>query len=691
MNWKLVAGLACGTALLLGACSGGNNAGTSSGTTPPTGDNGGSNGNGDDGNGGGGGTDSTELTAAKAAFASARRAVGLATEAADTARRTNTEADRDAARRLIGLARTALDEAGDAADAAVDAVPEGAENNAALGEAIKYRDRTVTPYISRERTALNDAERPFLWFTRALARQTVADPDFRVPRGTTTNDDGVVVSRATIVRKPRTKANAAGTAQIANTDPPANIKNDGTTFKLVPYASDKVLFSSDARHSGAETFKVEGYINSLNTGEATPGAAAAGHTGLGLTNSGLVIRYGGLHADWTDTRMKLNTEVDDAGTDAGANGWDLTIMFGNPQTLSAARGNVRSWQGNGDFYWKARVDAHSSQLMGGDNYVEGLLTQPAGYKNLGTYEVWLSNHIGVNKGLEPVEGAGVVTCRDRSLSSANGNACPDDDLQLYLNYAAYGMFLYKADDGLNFVDINTPGGRVQSINFGYSAFENKANRRTTNIGEPITSGKFKGRTIAVAYRGNARRINNVAPKVLSKLVRGDVELTVTIPKSTGSGTVYGHIDGFEEWDAANNRWKSNAGNAKGITLISSQATGTRPLGTITRVDLYSSAPSATTTTGAPIDANTGEFAGKAKVPANGGTNVLNVLNDHAATGVNSLGGVFRGNFYGPLATQNDLEVAGTWRLGQVAENEEDKWSISGSFGAKQAAAPASSN
>ena len=674
MNWKLVAGLACGMALLLGACSGNNTTGTSSGTTPPTDENG----NGGDGDAG---TESTELRAAKTAFATAQTAVRAATEQAATAGRTNTEEDRAEARRLIGLARTALAEAGTAADAAVDAAGTDAANDAARGAAIEYRRDVVTPYRTAQSTVLDGLETPLLWFTRALVRQAIADPDFRVPRGTTTNDEGEIVSRATIVRTPRTKANAAGTAQIANTDP-APISS--TTFKLVPYASGKKVFSRDAKHSGAETFKVDGYTDQLNTDDSI--TIVAGHTGLELTNSGLVIRYGGLHADWTDTRMKLSTAVDNAGADIGANGWDLTITFDDPQPRSAARGGVRSWQGNGDFYWKARVDAHSSQLTtGGDNYVAGLLTQPDGFKDLGTYEVWLSNHIGVNQGLEPVEGSGAVTCRDGSLSSANGNACPDDDVQRYLNYAAYGMFLYTADeDGLNFADINRPGGRVQSINFGYAAFENKANKRTTNIGEAIT-GKFNGRTIAVAYRGNARRIDNESPKLLSKLVRGDVELTVTIPKTTGTGNVFGHIDGFEEWDAANSRWKKNTGTAGGITLINSAPT--RVKGTITRVDLYSGSVG----TGADITANTGEFSGTAKVPTTGGTNIGDVLNDHQGTSPNNGGGVFRGNFYGPLATPNDLEVAGTWRLGVVAEGDEDKWSISGSFGAKRAPTPASSN
>ena len=239
------------------------------------------------------------------------------------------------------------------------------------------------------------------------------------------------------------------------------------------------------------------------------------------------------------------------------------------------------------------------------------------------------------------------------------------------------MFLYTSDEnGLDFAaPNNNQGGRVQSINFGYTAFEDKANKRTTNIGQAITSGKFHGRTIAVAYRGNAQRLDLEDPKLKSKLVRGNVELTVTIPETTGTGTVFGHIDAFQEWDAVNNRWNP------GLALVSTAATRAR--GTITRVDLSSDGTTGSTTNNVAITANTGAFNGVAKAT---GTNLANVLNDHQASSPNNVGGAFRGNFYGPLATPNDLEVAGTWRLGGGStEVAEDKWVISGSFGAKQAA------
>ena len=646
MNWKLVAGLACGMALLLGACSG-NPPATSSGTTSPPDANGGSNGDGD----GDGGAGSTELQAANTAFGAAQTAVAAATAAATLAETAATEAARADARTKIAAARTALAAAVTAANAAHTAAAAG-DDDAALGAAIQLRDR-VTAYQTAQLAVLSTAESPLFWFTRALVRQAIADGEVQVPKENT--------NTAAIVRTARTKANAAGTAQIENTAP---VPIKATTFKLVPYASGKKVFSSDAKHSGEETFKVDGYTNWLASNEAAHDTTT--FTGLKLTGSGLVVRFGGLTADYPDTRMKLGTAVDTAGTDIGANGWDLAITFDDPQPLSGAKG-VRSWQGNGDFYWKARVRPHASQLSGGANFVTGQMT--AGRENLGVYEVWLSNHIGIDKGLEPVAG-----------SSAPAN--PDDDTHLYLQYAAYGMFLYTADDGLVYTGYNLRKGRVQTINFGYTAFEDATGKRTTDINKAIPAGAtFTGQTIAVAYRGDASDITPVAPpypRVESKLLRGNVSLTVSIPKSTGTGTLSGTINGFETWDPSINRWTT------GLTLQNPTMTAATGVATITAFHLNTDGSDGGT---AVNIGNDGTFNGIAKAV---GSNLENALGFHDG-GSNDAGGVFKGNFYGPR-TDTALEVAGSWRSRPAGSGDldNDKWQISGSFGAKQKPA-ASSN
>ena len=57
----------------------------------------------------------------------------------------------------------------------------------------------------------------------------------------------------------------------------------------------------------------------------------------------------------------------------------------------------------------------------------------AGAKDLGMYEVWLSNHVDLNRRIEPDPDAGVIRCSNGDLSSAPGNSCPDDDKNYYLD------------------------------------------------------------------------------------------------------------------------------------------------------------------------------------------------------------------------------------------------------------------
>ena len=306
-------------------------------------------GDGDDGGDGGdgdGGTKSSELQAAEMAETAARTAVMEATAAATAAETAGTEAARANARMKIADARKALDLAVSRAQAAYNAAPKDGTDDPALGAAKTLLDR-VTAYRTTERPKLTTAEAPLFWFTRALARQAIADGEVQVPKENT--------NTATIVRTARTKdTSATDDAQIENTAP---VPIKSTTFKLVPYASGKKVFSSDASHSGAETFKVEGYTNWLLSNEGVQDATT--FTGLQLTSSGLVIRFGGKPGNYADTQIKLGTDVEyRTQANQGENGWDLAITFDDPKTLSAAKG-VRNWQGNGDFYWKARVRPHA--------------------------------------------------------------------------------------------------------------------------------------------------------------------------------------------------------------------------------------------------------------------------------------------------------------------------------------------
>ena len=692
MDTKLIAALACATALALGACSGNNASGTTGGGTGAgsgtDGGNGGAdggNGNGGtDGNGGGGGNpdgnggaDPTPLQTAERLLSAARMAATRAVETARMAAAAGGEEARDNAETLIGRASTALD---DAVKAAEDAERAAAAAGSLAAVGLAARARIAADQLRTERARdLEAARQSLAWLGRALARYELATGEIVTPSEGT--------NKVTINRIPRTipkqdnpnmeERNPKAFCQRSHE--PATCTED--TFKTVMYEDGKKLFSDvDVE------FKVDGYTRSTFSGRGTEDYV---YTGVKLTRDGLVIRTGGgtpsphnnLRADFTDTRrnIKYFTEAtkpynfdrargNDPGP-SGQNAWDLEITFINaPRTMPVpnapdGRNWVASWQGNGDFYWKAIVPAAESQLdTDGEYYESDAFPQPDGYKDLGTYQVWLSNHIGVKRNLEPAAGR-EVACPDGS----RGTSCPEDDEQLYLDYAAYGLFVYTANTKTFPGRVRRAGdhqiGRVNSLNFGYSAFADEENKRTTDIGKPITDGKFHGQALAYAYKGN-----NIAPPdpiqgpltpfpQEFKLLRGDATLTVTIPK-TGTGTITGTLNNFKEWTAA----------------------GWKVFGTDFKVDLTSDDPNGNIMT-------SGEFTGTAT--ASSTDNVLGraqqtILGDPYPTPTGS----FKGAFYGPRDDSADLEVAGAWSTGQNNPNATN-FDVVGSFGAKQrpAAAP----
>ncbi len=671
MYAKLIAVLTCAAALSLGACSGsGNNA---SGTTGGGGDRpgagsgtdgggGGGNGNGNggtDGSGGGGGNpdgngdggaDPTPLQTAEKQRADAKIAADAAIEAASLAVSAGTEGARDNAETLIRLASTALDDA-------VKAAEEAERKAAADGSAAQFGAATRAGNRARDLRAeqmplLDGALDSLAWWGRALARYELANGEAVTPR------EGTNV--VTINRIPRTRT-AAGGGQERNPKAfclksltPEPCEED--TFKTVMHEDGKKLFSDvDVE------FKVDGYAQ-LSFSAYALAREEYVLTGVKLTRGGLVIRTGGgkppgvdwTHADFTDVRRNLAYRTDDTNRDGqtrlndglpGQNGWDLEITFDAPRTMPVpdapdGRNWVASWQGNGDFYWKAIVPAAKSQLeTDGDYYESDAFLQPDGYKDLGTYEVWLSNHVGVDRNLEPAAGR-EITCPN----GLRGTSCPEDDEQLYLEYAAYGLFVYTADPETfraywpNGQPVGTNGrqGRVQGLSFGYSAFADENDKRTTDIGEPITGGKFQGHALAYAFKGTNSLSNEF------KMLRGDATLTVTIPKTGDEpGTIEGNLNNFKEWTDAGwtaygTNFNVNLGNAR-----------------ISDAGVFSGA---TTSTG--------------------------TVND-----LQSSAGLFRGALYGPRDNSDDLEVAGSWTMGTDfrggANTDASRWEIIGSFGAKQ--------
>ena len=587
------------------------------------------------------GDEPAELGAANKACSNAERAVAVAVAAAGRA--AHTPSARDEAARLIAQARSELSRAVELAQDAVNA----AEGPAALGAAARALSR-ATGYRSAQEAVLDDARGPFAWHGRNLVRYQFANGEAVMPR------EGANV--ATIMRIPRTIPSPADAdTQIANPD-----AFTSATFKNVMYAEGKKVFSVT---DDDDEFKVDGYVKFRSSSSNLDRRI---YTGLKLTDAGLVVRTGGtadlvvlppFYADFTDMRKKITTWASDSDSDGdvdaddgirGQNGWDLAITFDEPQTTPVPvdfddiSNAVSSWTGNGAFYWKSLVPADPSQLdEDGDYYDANAFNQPEGYRDLGTYEVWLSNHIGVDKKLEPVPGQGAAVCPDGS----RGTSCPNDDEHRHLKYAAYGLFVYTASTETFRVRLNGHFGRVNTLHFGYSAFGSGEGRKTADIGEAITGGKFHGYALAYEVSGdNDLEGGDNRTGIETRLLRGDVTLTVSIPKGTGAGTLEGTMSNFQQWHRENKYWTAYLDDF--TVALNSAAIG-----------------------------ESGAFSGTTQATPSRIDDIAFRLNAGGA-------GVYKGSFYGSRADAEELEVAGSWTIGSGG-NFDGRKDIYGSFGAKQ--------
>ena len=251
---------------------------------------------------------------------------------------------------------------------------------------------------------------------------------------------------------------------------------------------------------------------------------------------------------------------------------------------------------------------------------------------IGTYTLWLSNHAGVELGLEPAEDG-----------SRPGETYPEDDENSYLKYAAYGMMTFESSDRFSRSTGQTGVGwreirdRVNSFHLGYDAFEDKSGKRTTDISEAVSKAKFTGLAMALELDGIARGFVNSTTAIdmrAAKRLRGDVELTATISGTASDSNVEGRIRNLEVWDSR--------GYWKGYATIAGYI----------------------------------EF-GSASIGADGGYGG-SITGITGAVGTFG-GGQYRGSFYGPVS---GLETAGVWYL-SGSEFGVQK-GIMGSFGAKHA-------
>ena len=611
MNTKLVATMACVAALALGACAGGAPAPTTP-TTP--------------GEPADPGTDARTdaqktfddaLTAAQATLMTARAGVDSAVE---LARAADTAAKRTAATTALTNARTALTNAVNAIKNL--AVPSGDANRRGRKEAAATAADTAltadTAKLTAGEAAIRTSANAGTWFGRTAY----------VPRA----DNRAEVKAATVVRRNRNTGRS----------PDANHADllDDDSFPVVQYAAGKYVIS-EGQATGGEWLRMRGFDVSKkvrNTGleihadgadvnAATPSTNLI--AGLKITSGGLAVQLGGHGAGGADfIRNPPNVNADnriearlaDATPDAA--GWDLTLTFGAPQPAP---------DGNGEFYWTSPLYEDESQR-------EHLTTRRAGggtgalkeqVNQLGTYQVWLSNFIEADYGLEPTQ----------------GGSNPGDDEYRFLKYAAYGMMTFATSRNY---DVRVPG-RVHAFYVGYDAFKDEAGKQPDDISDAnkLTAAKFVGRTIArttpTEYVADSLRV--LVDVANGKRLRGDVELTVTITDATQ--TVSGHVDGLQWYDGTTGRWATYA-------------------------NVHSRVAFAEATIGSD-----GTFNASADA-----RNAANSDNDDAFGS-----GHYWGAFLGP---HNDLEAAGWWFVPtDETQSTTNGEGLLGSFGAKQE--PASSD
>ena len=319
---------------------------------------------------------------------------------------------------------------------------------------------------------------------------------------------------------------------------------------------------------------------------------------------------------------------------------DLTISLGRPSP---------SPDGEPAHYWKARIPFTAEQAVAPP--VKSLLpdTRPA---DIGQYEVWLSNHAGVDD---------------------KGTESEADDAVRYLDHAAYGLFMLH--DNL----VNEPRYiRPQAFAVGYDAFQDLENLRTTDVATSIAA-RFEGRTMARTLI--SRPFNSRADRIAvtdTKPMRGDLTLNACIGGAgctgegfpTGANMISGMISNFERL------------RTDGTWLLYEPTNGGIPLQEAA-IDVDGSfkgqvghplhIPESGSIRGRdPSDfvSNTGSFAANPTPrPASG-----------PATGDdNGYAAQWSGNLYGP---RDALEAAGWWHLPYDGRAREGGWvSIIGSFGA----------
>ena len=316
----------------------------------------------------------------------------------------------------------------------------------------------------------------------------------------------------------------------------------------VPYSAGKRVIAADRTGSDelplrdltlrigtttAGDVKIQGRDGTETTYTETDGVPVSS---INLGSGRIVYKFGGAGVTFHDTQRRFDIGgTKDAWKDLGADGqtggsddnncWQSDLAqcsAWNSDDLeitwqSGLSGSRNSPNGEPVYYWSSRVPFPDGQSASQPNLLPTFQNGRNDW-DLGLYQLWVTNHGGYDRNLEPAAGKG-----QRSRA---------DDVARYLSYAAYGVFVHT--DTLT--DYLLPS-RVQAFHFGYDAFEDKEDKKTTDLATPINV-RFDGRTMGFMYQ----HFNNPNPVRVD--IRGDVVLNARI--GSGANTIYGQVTSLEK-------------------------------------------------------------------------------------------------------------------------------------------------
>ena len=383
----------------------------------------------------------------------------------------------------------------------------------------------------------------------------------------------------------------------------------------------------------------DGIAGTLDDGLDTPRATRVGpdgvfgtddDTGTGLDN----------HPDPAKRLEGCFSDLADATADC--TNWnfdDVQVTFGLPAT---APNTSRAW------YWNVRVPLREGTSSLDRNIANQFdYTYNSNREDLGSYEMWLTN-------------LGRI---DLNLEDSDQPPNTGDDENRYLSYAAYGLFVYSDNFG-SFQKV----ARAQALHFGYEAFADSEDARTTDISLPVTA-TFTGRTMAHRYLhlagGDQRRGEReelIADITLNAQIGGSggggVSGTISNFRMIGPDGVWNRHFGIVDPDQterlvlAGATYKNNA-DANGVFNDANDDTYKSSPAKINADGTYKGGVFLQTKTGGSWTDKTDVFD----------TTVTTAYTPSGTTTLQPGTSQFGGRFYGPTNNNlKDLETAGHWFL-----------------------------